>query len=104
MAIATQSLKFEINRELARETNIWRSKLILEFQNLQRRTQKVINQFETYPSPTNRINVFIAIGQLQGYLACRDALKYRLTGDNTINRARGLIMKLSKLVSIDGGK
>ena len=82
MLIPPQMIKQEINREVAREINIWRSQLVRAFNQLYRDTLNAKTEYEKAPSPTARDKLFAAIGQLQGYLEIRISLK-QVYGDNT---------------------
>ena len=95
MLIPPQMIKQEINREVARETNIWRSQLVRAFNQLYRDTLNAKTEYEKAPCPAARDKLFAAIGQLQGYLEIRISLK-QVYGDNTLNQARGLIHKLTE--------
>lgn len=96
MLIPPQMIKQEINREVASETNIWRSQLVRVFNQIYRDAMKAKTEYEQAPSPAAREKLFAATGQLQGYLQVRISLK-QVYGDNTLNKARGLIHKLTEL-------
>ena len=99
MLIPPQLIKQEVNRNVSRETNQWRSPLIQAFTSLSRDAMKARADFENAPCPTARDSVLNAIGQLKGYVACRDALWVGICADNSVNQARGLIHKLTVLIS-----
>ena len=98
MLIPPQLIKQEVNREVARETNAMRANLIRVFNQMHREAMKAKAQYEQAPSPAGRDKIIGAIGQLQGYLQIRDALR-QVYADNTLNQTRGLIRKLTELVT-----
>ena len=99
MLIPPQLIKQEVNRNVSRETNQWRSHLVQAFTRLSRDAMKASADFDKAPCPTARDNVVNALGQLKGYVACRDALRTNVCADNSVKQARGLIHKLTVLIS-----